>query len=366
LKKLRVGILFGGRSGEHEVSIASATSVFRALDPSKYEAVPMGITRDGQWLIADSPERLLQSEVTLTLPGTEAAVADVGRQGIVPVDRHGGLKTGGTAVDVIFPLLHGPFGEDGTVQGVFETVNLPYVGSEVAASAISLDKVHMKSALEYAGLPSVAYRLLRKLEWERDRAGAIKSLEAALTYPVFVKPCNLGSSVGISKARDRTELEGALDLAVRYDRRIIIEQGIDAREVECAVLGNDEPLVSVPGEVLSHHEFYDYESKYTEGLADLRIPAQLSVEQTQRVQELARDVFLAVDAAGLARVDFFVRRDDGAILVNEINTMPGFTATSMYPKLWEASGVSYEELIDRLIQLALQRHAEKQGRSVTR
>jgi D-alanine-D-alanine ligase len=364
-RKIRVGLVFGGRSGEHEVSLASAASVLQALDPEKYEAVPIGITRQGQWLIADSPEYLLKSEVTLELPDTTEALPDVTHHGIVRVNDRGGIDLHETAVDVIFPLLHGPFGEDGTVQGLLELADIPYVGSGVLASAVAMDKAMMKSVFSQAGLPSVPYRLVTAREWAR-RGDVVSSLESSLRYPVFVKPCNLGSSVGISKAHDRAELEDALDLACRYDRRIIVEQGIEAREVECSVLGNDDPLVSVPGEVVSRHEFYDYDAKYTDGLADLIIPARLSAEQTRDVQELARRAFLAVDAAGLARVDFFVRRDDGAILVNELNTMPGFTATSMYPKLWEATGVPYAEVIDRLIRLAFDRHDENSGRSVTR
>lgn len=362
MRKIRVGLLFGGRSGEHEVSLASASSVLRALDPHKYEAVPIGITREGQWLIADSPEHLLKSEVTLELPDTAEALPDVTHHGIVRVNERGGIDLHETAVDVVFPLLHGPYGEDGTVQGLLELADIPYVGSGVLGSAVSMDKAMMKSVLEHAGLPGVPYRLVTASEWARRPTEILEELDTYLAYPLFVKPCNLGSSVGISKARDRDELRAALQLAAGYDRRIIVEQGVDAREVECSVLGNDEPLVSVAGEVVSHHEFYDYEAKYTEGLADLIIPAVLSAEQARTVREYAERAFRAVDAAGLARVDFFVRRDDGAVLVNEINTIPGFTTTSMYPKLWEASGLSYGELVDRLIELALERHAQRGGR----
>lgn len=365
-RRIRVGVLFGGRSGEHEVSIASAASVLAALDPEKYEAVPIGITREGNWLIADSPESLLQTEVTPELPGTDEAMADIARHGIVRVNRPNSLGRRESEVDVIFPLLHGPYGEDGTVQGMLEMANIPYVGAGHTSSALSMDKVHMKRVLAQAGLPGVPYALVPKRDWTGDRNAVVSMLECELSYPMFVKPCNLGSSVGISKAAGRGELAAALDLAARYDRRIIVEQGIDAREIECSVLGNDDPLVSVPGEVVPHHEFYDYEAKYTTGLSDLRIPAPISPEQTERVRALARDTFLAVDAAGLARVDFFLLRSDGEVIVNEINTMPGFTSTSMYPKLWEASGLPYAELIDTLIRLALERHQEKQERSATR
>jgi len=366
VRKIRVGLLFGGRSGEHEVSLASAASVLEALDPAKYEAVPIGITREGQWLMAASPEHLLKSEVTLELPETTEALPDVTHHGIVRVNERGGIDLHETAVDVVFPLLHGPYGEDGTVQGLLELADIPYVGSGVLGSSVSMDKAMMKTVLEGAGLPGVPYRLVTAKEWFRRPAEAATALSEALTYPLFVKPCNLGSSVGISKVHTLVELESALDLAAGYDRRIIVEEGIDAREVECSVMGNDDPIVSVPGEIIPHHEFYDYEAKYTEGLADLIVPARLSADQARTVREYAERAFLAVDAAGLARVDFFVRRADGEVLVNEINTLPGFTTTSMYPKLWEASGVSYSDLVDKLIQLALERHAEKDRRSSAR
>ncbi|HLJ68167.1 MAG TPA: D-alanine--D-alanine ligase family protein [Chloroflexota bacterium] len=360
MKKIRVGVLFGGQSGEHEVSLASAASVLEALDREKYEAVPIGITRGGQWLIADSPQDLLRSEVTLELPGTDEAIPDVTHHSIVRVDRRGvGLHD--SAVDVVFPLLHGPLGEDGTVQGLFELADIPYVGSGVLGAAVSMDKVMMKAVLAQSGLPGVPYRLIQSVAWARDRDEILGSTMRDLQTPLFVKPCNLGSSVGISKIHDVAELASAIDVALRYDRRVIVEQGVDAREIECSVLGNDAPLVSVPGEIRSHHDWYDYESKYTDGLADLVIPAELEEWQVKTAQEYARRAFQAVDAAGLARVDFFVRRDNGQILVNEINTMPGFTSTSMYPKLWEASGVSYPELIDRLIRLAIDRHDHKKA-----
>ena len=366
-RKIRVGLLFGGRSGEHEVSLASAASVLAELDPDKYDVVGIGITRHGRWLMSSSPEHLLRQEVTLELPDTVEVAPDFAHGSIVPVNGHAAIADlPETPIDIIFPVLHGPFGEDGTVQGFFEIAGLPYVGSGVLGSAVSMDKVMMKNLFAQAGLPQVAYRLVRTLRWERERQATVHELEDALQYPLFVKPCNLGSSVGISKAHDREELCGALDVAARFDRRIIVEQGIDAREVECSVLGDDEPLVSVAGEIVSHHEFYDYDAKYTDGLADLQIPAGLTREQTQTVQDLAVQAFEAVDAAGLARVDFFVRRADGAVLVNEINTMPGFTRTSMYPKLWEATGVPYRELLDRLIQLAFRRHERRRQQATHR
>lgn len=366
MKKVRVGVLFGGRSGEHEVSLASARSVLAAIDRDKYEPVPIGITRAGQWLIVDAPDMLLASEVRPELSKADEAVPDVSHHGIIRAAPGGGLIQHETAVDVVFPLLHGPYGEDGTVQGLLEMADLPYVGAGVLSSAISMDKVYMKKLFEAAGIPGVSYQVVMRRDFQRMPGEVIDRVESALTYPMFVKPANLGSSVGISKVHHSEELHHALAVAARYDRRIIVEQGINAREIECSVMGNDDPMVSVPGEVLSRHEWYDYESKYTEGLAELRIPASVTGEQTKRAQELARRAFIEVDAAGLARVDFFVRRSDGEVLVNEINTMPGFTSTSMYPKLWEASGVPYTELIDRLIQLALERHAETRSRSVNR
>jgi D-alanine-D-alanine ligase len=346
--------------------LASAASVLQALDPAKYEAVGIGITREGHWLMADSPDRLLDHEVTLELPDTAEAVPDVTHHGIVRVNDRGGMDLHETAVDVVFPLLHGTFGEDGTVQGVLEMAGIPYVGSGVLGSAVSMDKVMMKALFAQAGLPSVPHRLVLASEWLTHGEELVGELETELDYPMFVKPCNLGSSVGISKAHGRSELEAALELAARYDRRIIVEQGIEAREVECSVLGNDDPMVSVAGEVVPGHEWYDYDAKYVEGLADLIIPARLSPDQAATVQDHARRAFCAVDAAGLARVDFFVRRTDGSVIVNEINTIPGFTSTSMYPKLWEASGLSYTELIDRLLTLALDRHGQSAQRSVRR
>ncbi|MGI8826240.1 MAG: D-alanine--D-alanine ligase family protein [Chloroflexota bacterium] len=365
-RKLRVALLFGGQSGEHEVSLASAASVLAALDREKYDVVGIGITRQGRWLMSTSPERLLRQEVTPQLPDTIEVMPDLAHQSITAVAAQNGDRSEDAPIDIVFPLLHGPRGEDGTVQGLLDITGLPYVGSGVLGSAVSMDKVTMKGLLAGAGLPQAAYRLIKRSRWERVRNETLYEIETNMDYPVFVKPCNLGSSVGISKAHERTDLEAAIDLAARFDTRIIVEQGIDAREVECSVMGNDDPLVSVAGEVISHREFYDYEAKYTDGLSDLRIPAQLTRDQTDTVGDFARRAFEAVDAAGLARVDFFIRRVDGAVLVNEINTIPGFTATSMYPKLWEASGVSYGELVDRLIQYGMQRFDDRANRSTQR
>jgi D-alanine-D-alanine ligase len=357
MTKIRVGIVFGGESGEHEVSLASATSVINALDASKYEAVLIGITRDGRWVATNSPEALLEHAANRKLPADLGTVRGEAGTSMLPLVA-GGAALQDRAVDVVFPVMHGPRGEDGTVQGLLELAGLPYVGSGVLASAVSMDKAMMKAVFANEGLPSVAYEVVTARQWGRTPDNCVRCIQDHLSYPMFVKPCNMGSSVGISKATNECELRRSIDLAVRYDRRIIIEQGVDAREVECAVLGNDEPIVSVAGEIVPHHEFYDYDAKYTDGLADLVIPANLESEQMAQVKDLARRAFVSVDAAGLARVDFFVLRKSGEVLVNEINTIPGFTATSMYPKLWEASGIPYAEVIDRLIHLALERHDE--------
>ena len=361
MSRTRVGILFGGESGEHDVSLASASSLVRALDTERYEPVLLGITRDGRWLAVDSPEALSLHESPRA-----RLVHDSSEQGsplaLSRAGSDGNAKLAGVSVDVVFPVLHGPRGEDGTVQGLFELANVAYVGSGVLGSAVSMDKAMMKAVFAAEGLPSVPYAVVTSTQWAIEAPAVVRRLEDHLAYPVFVKPCNMGSSVGISKARTADELHAAIVLALHHDRRVIVEQGIDAREIECAVLGNDEPMVSVPGEVVPHHDFYDYAAKYTDGLADLQIPAHLTPEQTETVRTLARRAFAAVDASGLARVDFFVDRDTGNVVLNEINTMPGFTATSMYPKLWEASGVPYAELVHRLLQLALDRHDGLAGR----
>ncbi len=364
MTKLRVGILFGGESGEHEVSLASATSVLGALNPARYEPVLIGITRAGKWVAVDSPAGLLEHSQHARL-AVGMSEREVEGTSLLPMPAHADPLCG-SELDVVFPVLHGPRGEDGTVQGLLELARLPYVGSGVLASAVSMDKAMMKSVFAAEGLPGVRYEVVTAGQWEREPERCVCRIEGHLGYPVFVKPCNMGSSVGISKAIDRAGLWTSLDLAARFDRRLIIEQGVDAREVECGVLGNDNPEVSVPGEIVPHHEFYDFDAKYTAGLADLVIPAALSLDQTEQMRNLARRAFVAVDAAGLARVDFFVLRETGEVLVNEINTIPGFTATSMYPRLWEATGVPYSELLDRLIRLAIERQEESATQRRTR
>jgi len=352
--KLRVGVLFGGQSGEHEVSLASARGVMDAMDTARYEIVPIGISKAGQWLAGGQVHRQLSDAaaghpVLGSLP--EAA----------PAEKSLALPIGDTGpLDVIFPVLHGPLGEDGTVQGFLELTGVPYVGAGVAASAVGMDKAICKDVFAAHGLPIVAHRTFLRQRWQREQEAVLDECEAVLAYPMFVKPANMGSSVGIHKAKNRAELRAGLADAARYDRKLVVEQGLNAREIEVSVLGNDEPVASVPGEILPSREFYSYAAKYIDGDSDLLIPAPLSAEQTVRVQELAVAAFKAVDCAGLARVDFLLERASGQFFVNEINTLPGFTPISMYPKLWAASGLSYSELIDRLIELALERHADKQ------
>ena len=395
VKKLRVGVLFGGRSGEHEVSLLSAASVLAAIDKSKYEVVPIGITKEGKWVTSLHAERLLRGhkheERHLRAGDPEAtagaAVLAKGEGVIVPpmpaasdsqklvpfesaaaTTRHPDHVID---VDIIFPVLHGTFGEDGTIQGLLELADIPYVGAGVLGSAAGMDKDVMKRLFQAAGLPMVKHVTLLRSAWQQDRKRACKQVEAALKYPVFVKPANLGSSLGISKAGDRRELERALDVAAAYDCKLIVEAAVGgkkqrAREIECSVLGNDAPLASVPGEVVPGHEFYDYDAKYIDEGAQLLIPAKLSARQARQVQQLAVAAFRAVDCAGLARIDFLLAPRSSKIYVNEINTMPGFTAISMYPKLWAASGVPYPQLIDRLIALGLERFAEKKQNRYTR
>jgi D-alanine-D-alanine ligase len=363
VRQIRVGVLFGGRSGEHEVSLASATSILNALDRERFEAVPIGITRHGDWRIGATPDLFLTDQAD----AVEAAGASSTSSAVV-TRRHPEASIGMVdhSIDVVFPVLDGPVGEDGTVQGLLAMAGIPFVGSGVLGSALAMDKWRMKDIFAQWGLPNVPYVAFPVHRWRRDQEAVLASLQSRLRFPMFVKPSNMGSSVGISKADGPESLRVGIDLAASYDSSVIVEEGVDAREVECGVLGNEDPEVSVPGEIVPHHEFYDYEAKYEGGLADLVIPADLTARQTEQVREYALRAFNAVGASGLARVDFFVRRDDGEVLVNEINTMPGFTATSMYPLLWDASGVPYSELITRLILLAVERHEERERLRVDR
>jgi D-alanine-D-alanine ligase len=354
---MRVGVIFGGRSGEHEVSLASARSVMAVMAPEKYDVVPIGIDRAGRWLTAGDPLGLLSARGNGARPETEAP-AEAGTAGreLVPGATGGNFPP----LDVIFPVLHGPYGEDGTVQGLLELAGVPYVGCGVLASSLAMDKIASKELFRAYGLPVAPYRAIKRKDWEAQPSVAIAEVEAGLGYPVFVKPANLGSSIGVSKASDRASLHRALDEACRYDRKILIEQAIpNAREIECAVLGNDDPIASVPGEIVPSNEFYDYAAKYVDGRSGLLIPAPISSQLAGQVREYARAAFLALDGAGLARVDFLLNNVTDELYLNEVNTLPGFTSISMYPKLWEASGISYAELVNRLIDLALERHADK-------
>jgi D-alanine-D-alanine ligase len=363
--KLRVGVIFGGRSGEHEVSLRSAESVINALDPEKYEVVPVAITKEGRWLASSEATNLLPSAVMEQADEAVALLGDPTRRGLT---RFSDKRPAGgrERLDVVIPVLHGTYGEDGTIQGLLEMADIPYVGCGVLASAAGMDKVIMKRLFREAGLPIVEYAHFLRTQWESRPQEVEARVVEEIGFPCFVKPANLGSSVGISKAEDERELHAAIRLAARFDRKVIAERGVDAREIEVSILGNDEPQASVPGEIVpASAEFYDYKAKYVDPHgARLLIPAPLSAEQSDEVRRLGVRAFQAVDGSGLARVDFFLEKDTSRLLVNEINTMPGFTSISMYPKLWEASGVSYQELLDRLIGLALERHREK-ARSVT-
>jgi D-alanine-D-alanine ligase len=366
-EKVRVGLIFGGRSGEHEVSLMSAQGVMGAIDREKYEIVPIGITKGGRWLAAGDPMKALSSGVAAE-SNPALLLAEPSQHGLMCLETRE-REQALTAVqvsqlDVLFPILHGPYGEDGTVQGLLELAGLPYVGAGVAASAVGMDKALFKDIMCAHGLPVVPYLVIKRKSWEREPEETVAWIEAELGYDCFVKPANLGSSVGISKAHNRSELRAALDEAARYDRKLVVEVAVDAREIEVSVLGNDEPMASVPGEIVPCNEFYDYSAKYLDGESDLLIPAPLPAETADLVRRLAIEAYLAIDCAGMARADFLLDRNTGQVYVNEVNTLPGFTPISMYPKLWEASGVSYTELIDKLIQLALERHADK-GRSAT-
>lgn len=356
--KLRVAVLFGGRSGEHEVSLSSARSVIAALDKTKYTVIPIGITPMGHWIASGDPLEALSSGEPVEPEDLTIIPGDPATKGLLSIGDSGGPLTV-TPIDVVIPILHGPYGEDGTIQGLLELADIPYVGGGVTASAAGMDKAVMKACFSEAGLPQLPYREYKRKRWEAEREAVLDEVENSFDYPIFVKPTNLGSSVGVSKAKDRPSLERALDVGAKYDRKIIVEQGIDCREFECSVLGNDDPIASVVGEVIPKREFYDYKAKYLPGGCELIIPAEIDEEITETVMDYAIRAFMAVDCAGLGRVDMLMDRATGKVYVNEINTIPGFTATSAYPKLFEASGIGYGELIDRLIDYALERHADK-------
>jgi D-alanine-D-alanine ligase len=379
VKRLRVGVLYGGRSGEHEVSVASAAAVFAHLDKARYEPVPIRIEKDGRWCLADRPPATMSAGEVIEQARLEAArpvrsgrevhmIARPGEETMLSINRvesrsddSGQARVTGLNLDIIFPVLHGPYGEDGTIQGLLELANIPYVGAGVLASAVGMDKGVMKLVFTAQGLPVCPYRVVLRHDWESARADTVAALESGLGYPMFVKPANLGSSVGISKAKDRDGLVKALDLAGSFDRKIVVETAVpDAREIECAVIGNDRPEASVPGEVIPSREFYDYEAKYLDDGSKVEIPADLDAGVAERIRRLSIAAFQAIDGAGMARVDFLLSRRTGEVFLNEVNTIPGFTTISMFSKLWAATGVDYPTLLDRLIGLALDRHAGKQ------
>ncbi|WP_058302789.1 D-alanine--D-alanine ligase [Gorillibacterium timonense] len=380
--KVRVGLVYGGRSGEHDVSLQTALAVIRAFDHTKYEIHPFYIDRRGGWKsgpvlagpVNSIAELKFDSEVQARLAekvsaGDDTGAAQTGTQVVahanesvkpLPLAHMFASDSGERGLDVVFPLLHGTFGEDGTIQGLLEMADVPYVGGGVLASAAGMDKVTMKKLFAQEGLPQCMYRHFTRAQWEKDQVFFLMEIEIALGYPCFIKPANLGSSVGISKANNRDELIDGIKTAFKYDRKVIVEEFVDAREIEVAVLGNDDPQASVAGEIVASADFYDYQAKYLDGKSSMVIPADLDPELADSIRELAVRAFCAIDGSGLSRVDFFVSRKDSSVMINEINTMPGFTPFSMYPLLWKESGKSYSELLDDLIALAVERHAEKQ------
>jgi D-alanine-D-alanine ligase len=375
--KIRVGLIYGGKSGEHDVSLQTALAVIKALDFSKYEIVPFYITKQGNWRSGGKLHGPVQSKEELTftpavtageslldVKGASAVLAPI--FGGEPAEEKAVISASSfgqnvSALDVVFPLLHGTFGEDGTIQGMFEIADIPYVGAGVLASAVGMDKVMMKKIFAQEGLPQCVFRHFTRSQWEKDRTYHLLETETAIGYPCFVKPANLGSSVGVAKARNQDELLEAIKFAFQYDRKVIIEEFIEAREVEVAVIGNEEPEASVPGEIVSSNEFYDYKAKYIDGKSAMIIPAEIPTEIADELRTMAIRAFQAIDGSGLSRVDFFLRKADNMIYINEINTMPGFTPFSMYPQLWKATGKSYGQLLSELIQLAIERHADKQS-----
>ena len=357
-KKMRVGVVFGGRSGEHEVSLRSANSIIQALDKTKYEVVPIGIEKNGRWLTG--PALLATQSESLSDDDGHVVVlhpAPQEQHSLVPVEADVAVEM----LDVVFPIVHGTYGEDGTLQGLFELADIPYVGAGVVGSAVGMDKAMFKYVMAANGIPQLPWELVLSSAVRDDMAKVIVKLETALAYPMFVKPANLGSSVGISKCDDAAELEAGLLEAAQYDRRLVVEQGATVRELEVSVLGNEAPIASVVGEIRPERDFYDYEAKYVTDDSELLIPAPIAPELSERIRALAVETYAAVDCAGLARVDFLLDINDGEIYINEVNTLPGFTSISMYPKLWEASGLSYAELLDRLLVLAVERHEEKRA-----
>ena len=354
--KIRVGVIFGGRSVEHEVSIVSAASVIGALDKEKYEVLPIGITPEGRWLSSGQAIELLRNRTDVESLPEHILVPDPRKQGLVEL-KDSSAQPVPQQIDVAFPVLHGTYGEDGTIQGLFELADIPYVGAGVLGSAVGMDKVVQKQLLRQAGIPVTPDVWFMIAEYRTSAARILKRIERTLRYPCFIKPANLGSSVGISKAHNRKELVLAIELAAEYDLKILVEKSIEkAREIECSVLGNDKPIASVPGEIIPSNEFYDYDAKYVDGQSRAVIPARLPKSVVKRIQAYSIESFCVLNCSGMGRVDFLVRKKTNAIYLNELNTIPGFTSISMYPKLWQASGISYSDLLDRLVQLAIERH----------
>jgi D-alanine-D-alanine ligase len=355
-KKIRVGVIFGGRSAEHEVSLVSGASVIKALNRKKYEVIPIGITKQGKWLVGQ-PLKALKSgqlkKVVAVMPPT-----NVTQKGLVKIER--GIKTYG--IDVFFPVLHGPYGEDGTIQGLLELTDIPYVGAGVLPSALGMDKVVQKQLYQQALIPTPKFLFFRKTDWRKNQKNIIRQIKKEICFPCFVKPPNSGSSVGISKVRLENQLAKAVNLALQYDLKVIVEKSVEhSREIEVSVLGNNNPRASVPGEIIPSNEFYDYEAKYIDGRSKAVIPAKLPAKVIKQIQFYALAAFKLLNISGMARADFLVAKKGFKIYLNEINTIPGFTSISMYPKLWQASGLSYPELIDKLITLAREKNREKRA-----
>jgi D-alanine-D-alanine ligase len=357
--KIRVGIIFGGRSGEHEVSLVSATSIINALDPSKYEIIPIGITKEGKWLSSDKVLHALRSGKTQLSIEEKLVLPDPTRKSLVSVSAPAGTPSE-PRLDVVFPVIHGTYGEDGTLQGLLELAGIPYIGAGVLASSVGMDKVVQKELFRQAKIPVAPFLSFLSTEYLSNQKRIISRIEKILGYPCFVKPANSGSSVGISKSHDRKELLHDIDYALHYDRKILIEYAVrNVREIECSVLGNDEPRASLPGEIIPSNEFYDYDAKYVDGKSVAIIPAKLQKAAVRKIQQLAVRAYKVIDCTGMARVDFFVAKRSNRIIINEINTIPGFTSISMYPKMWEASGISYPQLLDELIRLAIDRYEQR-------
>jgi len=364
--KIRLGLIFGGRSSEHEVSLSSARSVLEAISGDEYDVALICITPEGRWITGEKAKNLLEGKTVdisedIILPQYPSE----NRLVAIKQDKDKNNARRLEKMDVVFPLLHGTYGEDGTIQGLLELAGLPYVGAGVAASGVGMDKIMMKELFRSRGLPVADFMHFLRKEWVNDQNNILSKIIETFAFPVFVKPSNAGSSIGITKVHNENELPAAIDYAAEFDRKILVERGISGREIECSVLGNDYPEASVPGEIIPSREFYDYEAKYTDEGSELIIPAQLSDKQTQRIRDLAVLSFKALDCAGMARVDLFLEHGAGKIYVNELNTIPGFTPISMYPKLWEASGISYKDLINRLIELAFERCQDLQNRRTT-